>query len=87
VPAVGADDHPGVLGDGAAVPAVAADAGDAPVLEDELLDGEPLADLGAGLGGGVDQQLVQHSAPGGVGDRVLRGAGAPVRVNGPKSTA
>ena len=75
VPAVGADDHAGVLGDGLAALAVAADAGDAAVLDDDVLDGESLADLGAGLGGGIDEQLVQHGPPRGVGARALVGPG------------
>jgi hypothetical protein len=70
---VGPHDHPGLLGDGAAVAAVAADAGDAPVGDHDLLDGEPLA----GLGGGVDQQLVERGAPGAVGHRGVVGAGRP----------
>ena len=77
VPAVRPDDHPGALGDRAAAPAVAADAGDVPVLDQDLLDGEPLPDLRPRLGRGVDQQLVQHGPPGGVGDRALVGAGRP----------
>ena len=41
VAAVGADDHAGVLGDGLAALAVAADAGDAAVLDDELSTVKP----------------------------------------------
>ena len=62
VPAVGADDHPGALGDGGAGTAVAADAGEVPVVGEDLMDGEALADLGSRLGGGVDEQLVEHGA-------------------------
>jgi hypothetical protein len=47
VAAVGADDHPGVLGDRLAAEAVTTDAGDAPVLDDDLLDGEPFPNLRA----------------------------------------
>jgi len=56
VAAVGADDHPDVLGDGGAVAAVAADARP-PAVDDDVGDGEPLPDLGAGLGGGVTSSL------------------------------
>ena len=77
VPAVGADDHPGALGDGLAALAVAADAGDAPVLDDDLLDGEPLANLGSRLGRGVHEQLVEHGPARAVRDGSLVGPGCP----------
>jgi hypothetical protein len=77
VPAVRPDDHPGALGHRAAAPAVAADAGHAAVLDEDLLDGEPLPDLRPRLGRGVDQQLVEHGPPGAVGDRSVVGAGRP----------
>ena len=41
---------------------------------EELVDGEALADLGAGLGGGVDQQLVEHGAARAVRDGAVGGA-------------
>jgi hypothetical protein len=47
-----------VLADLFAVLGLAADAANPPVVEQQLADGEPLPDLGAGLGGRVDQQLV-----------------------------
>jgi hypothetical protein len=46
MPPVGADDHPGVGGDGLAVPAAASDPADAPVGDHHLGDGEAVADLG-----------------------------------------
>ena len=52
----------------------APDADDASVLDQELLDGEALADLRAGLGGGIDEQLVEDCPPRAVGDRGLRRA-------------
>jgi hypothetical protein len=45
VPAVSADDDAGVLGDGRASLRVAADDGDATVLEQDLLNRETFADL------------------------------------------
>ena len=79
VPAVGADDHSRVLGDGLAALAVAADADDAAVVDDHVFDGEPLADLGARFGRGVDEQLVEHGAPRAVRDRRVRGTRAHPR--------
>jgi hypothetical protein len=64
-----------VLADAAALPVVAADPAHlAVVVEQQLADGEALPDLGACLGGRVDEQLVQHGAPRPVGDRRLVGA-------------
>ena len=39
------------------------DAGDAPVFEEDLVDDEAFTDFGAGLGRGVDEQLVQDGPP------------------------
>ena len=39
------------------------------VLDQDLLDGEAFADLRAGLGGRVDEQLVEYRPPRAVGDR------------------
>ena len=50
VAAVGADHDAGAFDDRCAVLAVAADADDCAVLDDDLLDGEALAHLGAGVG-------------------------------------
>ena len=61
------------------------DADDSSVLDQDLLDGEAFANLRAGLGGGVDQQLVEDRAPRAVRDRRARVPGAPAIVNGPKS--
>ena len=58
-----------------AVLAVAADADDAAVVDDDVFDRELLADLGAGLGRGVDEQLVEHGPPRAVRERRVVGAG------------
>ena len=57
VPAVGSDHDPRSL-DLAAAP----DPDDGPVLEDELIDRRARANLGAGFGGCLDEQLVEHGA-------------------------
>ena len=51
-----ADRHPPGL-------VVALDADDRPALADDLADGEALADLGAGLRRGLDEQVVEHGPP------------------------
>jgi hypothetical protein len=56
---VGADDEPGVLAHRPAAALVAAHAGDAPVLLEQLVDREALAHLGAGPAGGVDEDLIE----------------------------
>ena len=77
VQSVGADHDPGPLGDGLTALGVSANPDDPVVVEQHLLDGEPFADLGAGRGGGVDEQLVQDDASWGVGHRcVVRPGGA-----------
>ena len=55
--------------------AVPPDAGDAAVLDHQTLDGETLAHLGSRLRRRVHQQLVEHGAPRGVGERGLVGPG------------
>ena len=55
--------------------AVPADTGDASFLDDQVVDGEPLAQLGSRLRRRVDQQLVEHGSPRGVGERGLVGPG------------
>ncbi len=67
VDAVGADHDPGALGDGRAAGRAAADPRDAAVLDQYLAHREALAHLGARLGGGVDQHLVEQAPAGGVG--------------------
>ncbi len=57
------DDDAGTLYCGLSVRVVAADADDRPVLDDELIDGESFANLGAGGGGRVDQDLVEQRSP------------------------
>jgi len=81
--AVCSDDHVGLLGDGLAALGVAADTGDAPFLDDDVLDGETLADLRACLGRAVDEQLVEHGASRTVRDR---GVGCP-RASGDRERA
>jgi hypothetical protein len=62
VVAVSADHDPGVFDHLGAAVGVAADADHGAVVEDQLVDGERLPDLGAGLGGRVHQHLVEHAA-------------------------
>jgi hypothetical protein len=85
VAAVGPDHHPGVLAVCAAAGAMATNPDHPSAVDDHVGDGEALADLGAGLGGRLDQQLVQDGAAGAVGDGGVVGAGAPLRAKGPKS--
>ena len=63
VPAVGADHDAGALGDRASSVRAPADAGHPPAIEQQLVDREALPQLGAGLDGGVDQELVEDRAP------------------------
>ena len=72
---VGPDDHPGPLGDGGPALGAAADAGHPPVVDEQVGDGEPLPHLGARLGRGVEEDLVQHGPPRAVGDRGVGGPG------------
>ena len=81
------DDDTGVLGDGLAALAVAAYARDSAVVDDEVFDRELLAYLGAGLGGGVDEQLVEHGPPWAVRNRRIGGPGRAGDRKGPKSNA
>ena len=60
--AVGADHDPRALGDRRAALGVPADAGHRPVVSQDLVDGEALAQLRTRLDGGIDQQLVEHRA-------------------------
>ncbi len=76
VPTVRADDDVGELGDGVAAFAVAANPGDASVLDDDVFDGELLANFGARFRRRVDEQLVEHGTPGAVRDRRIVGAGS-----------
>jgi hypothetical protein len=62
VKAVRSDDHAGALGDGLASLAVASDADSTAALDDDLLDGESLADFGSCLGRRVHEQPVEHGA-------------------------
>ena len=75
--AVRPDDHPGALNDVLAALAVASNAGDATVVDDDLVDGESLANLGPRLGRSVNEQLVQHGPPGAIRDRGLTSPGRP----------
>jgi hypothetical protein len=84
---VGSDDDASPFGDRPAAPAVAADPHDAGLHDDDLLDAEPLAQLGPGLDRGVNQQLVQHDSPRGARHRRVSVPGAPVMVAVPKSKA
>ena len=63
VAAVGTDDDRRLLGDVRPAGVMAADAGDAPVVVgDQVLDDELLAHLGTGVGGGIDEDLVEHGS-------------------------
>ena len=64
------------LGHARSAPGVAADAAHPPVVEQDLVDGEGLAQLGARRHGGVHQQRVEHGAP--------RGEGARLAVDRPR---
>ena len=77
VPAVGPDDHPGPLGDGLAALRVPAQAGDPAVLNQDVFDRERLADLGARLGCGVDEDLVEHGPTGCVRGGLIGRRGRP----------
>ena len=58
----------------------------APVLDQDLVDREALAHLGAGLRGGLDEQRVEHGAPRADAVRLpSTGRGEPEIVTGPKS--
>lgn len=61
--AIGADDDPRLLCDGAATPAVP-DTRHTAVVARQLVDGEVLAYLGTRLGRCVNEDLVKHRAPG-----------------------
>jgi hypothetical protein len=63
VPAIRTDNDSGALDDRAAGLRVPSDAGDAPVCKEQFVDDEAFADLGAGLGRGVDEQLVLDGPP------------------------
>ena len=76
VPAVGADDHRGVLGDRASALAVPADARHRAVGGQDLVDGEALAQLRGRLDRGVDQERVQDGA--------ARAVAVPDPVDGPR---
>ena len=60
---VGADHDPRPLDDCGPAIAATADADDRAVLDDHVVDGEPLAHLGASTVGGVDEDLVEHGPP------------------------
>jgi hypothetical protein len=60
VPAVRFDYDARSLGDRAAARFVAANARHHTVLDEDLVDGEPLAELGARRGGRPDEELVEH---------------------------
>ena len=49
------------------------DADDASVVDNDVVDGEFLSDLGAGFGGAVDEHLVEHGSARAVGDRRVLG--------------
>ena len=70
---VGPHHHVAVLDDRPTTRRVPTDAGDAPVVELDLVDGEGLADLDTALRRRVDEELVEHRPPGAVGDRRVRG--------------
>jgi hypothetical protein len=65
-----------------------ADAGHDAVREEELVDGEARAHLGAGRRRGLEEDRVEHGAARGVGvGDVAGGGGSPVSANGPASKA
>src|SRR5205814_1832395 len=68
VPAVGPYDHAGTLVNNLATLVTTTNAGHAAVIRRQLLDGEPLTDLGTPFRSGVHQKLVQDGAPRGVTD-------------------
>jgi len=65
VVAVGADHDAGAFQHLRFAVGMPADTDNGAVLDDHLVDREGLAELGACCGGGVDQDLVEHRAPGG----------------------
>ena len=70
VAAVGPDHEAGLLARRrCAVAGPAANTGDAVVLEGQVVDGEPLPELGAGRDGGVDEHLVERRAARAEADR------------------
>ena len=87
VAAVGADHDLGVLGHRAAAGVLAAHADHGAVLDEDLVDREPLAHLDAGVGRGMDEHRVEHGPARAVGlvDAVASRRGDPAIVNGPKS--
>jgi hypothetical protein len=80
---VGAHDETRALGNGGTARAPA-DAGHAVAVEDQLVEGEALAHLGAGVARGVDEELVEQRAARAV-DRVgaLELREAPAQDDGP----
>ena len=67
--AIGADDDSSALDGGAAMLRAALYADRTPVLDQDLLDGEAFADLRAGFGCCIDEQLVEYRPPRAVRDR------------------
>ena len=63
---VGPDDHARMRGDAVTVTVMAADPLDVAVLDDDLVDRESFANLGAGSSGGVDEERVEHGTARGV---------------------
>jgi hypothetical protein len=72
---IGANDDSGALHGGNAVAIVTADAGDAAILDHDLVDDETFPDLDATFGCGIKQQLVQDRSAWRIGDRTGLTAG------------
>jgi hypothetical protein len=85
VASVGADDHPGVLGDRPAVLVVAADAGHVPVGHDHVLDGEPSRTSAPASAAASTSSRSSTVRRGPWATGVSSVPGAPESANGPKS--
>jgi len=67
--AVCANHDPGMLTYGGAAPCMSSDPRDASVFDDHVFNGERFPNLRAGLGGGVNEQLVENRSSRTVSDR------------------